>query len=103
MSFVWHVFRQAGLSGHLADGLISGFPHQYLDWFRARGKADRNPTPGSVYFLYHGGWSANLSAGHSEIVIGRNGNYVYTIGADTGGIIIRTLPITGLVSFGHPF
>ena len=103
MSFVWHVFKQAGLSGHLADGLISGYPHSYLDWFRARGKANRTPTPGSVYFLYHGGWSANLSAGHAEVVIGSSGNVVYSIGADTGGVIVRSHYISSLVSFGHPF
>ena len=103
MSFVWACFREAGMSGFLADGLCSGWPHHFCDWFRSHGKLDMNPTPGSVVFWQFGGWSSNVSCGHAEIVISSTRNTVTTLGVIAGGTQIRVYSKNGIVGYGHPF
>ena len=103
MSFVWACFREAGMSGFLADGLCSGWPHHFCDWFRSHGKIDMNPTPGSIVFWQFGGWSSNVSCGHAEIVISSTRNTVTTLGVIAGGTQIRVYSKNGIVGYGHPF
>ena len=105
MSFVWHCFDQAGMSGFIWDGKISGWPHHYCDWFRANGKFSSNPSIGAVVFWQFGGWSSNLSTGHSEIVVGYTSNTITTIGAITGGIQVRVYSRNSglIVGYGNPY
>lgn len=44
MAYVWYVFHQADLDIFLANGdLLSGYPHENLDWYRERGRVAATP------------------------------------------------------------
>lgn len=107
MAYVWWVFHHADLDVFLADGTLrSGWPHENLDWYRANGRADRNPAPGDIVFFRYPGFAYDkgLSASHVGIVVSVSGNTMRVADAAYSSIEERTYWVDGyLAGIAHPY
>lgn len=105
MSFVWWTFYQSGMTGHLADGLNSGWPHENYDWYKSRGMVDRNPRVGDIAFFWYYNFAGidGVSCSHAGLVVGVSGDSVLVIDALSGGIYPRWYSIGSTVGFAHPW
>lgn len=93
ISSVRHFFKVAGMDKFLADGVVDGWPHTFLDYFAAHGQVSARPKVGSVaFFNFWGSFARDmgLSACHAEIVVEVGDTYYRTIGAIHGGIAVHT-------------
>lgn len=105
MSFVWHCFKAAGMDRFLADGFVSGWPHEVYDYMWWHGQASSTPRVGDVVFFKYPGTFAerdDLSASHAEIVVEVNDTYILSIGALEGGIQVHYFPYDYIVGYGVP-
>ncbi len=107
MGFVWWTFYQSGLSGHFADGLKSGWPHENYDWFKSKGMVDFNPRAGDIVFFRYPYFSniENVSCSHAGLVVGVRGSSVLVMDALEDGIRPRWYSIFNsyIVGFAHPW
>ena len=107
MAYVWWVFHQADLDIFLSDGqLLSGWPHDQFDWYKARGRVDRTPRPGDVVFFRFDGFATNLglSASHAGIVVGTSGSYVLVADAAYDSIEQRAWRMDSyMAGVAHPY
>ncbi len=105
MSLVWWMFYQSDMTGHLADGLNSGWPHENYDWYKSRGMVDYNPRVGDIAFFWYYNFAGveGVSCSHAGLVVDVSGDSVLVIDALSGGIYPRWYSIGSVVGFAHPW
>ncbi len=105
MSLVWWMFYQSDMTGHLADRLNSGWPHENYDWYKSRGMADKNPRVGDIAFFWYYDFAGKegVSCSHAGLVVDVRGDSVLVIDALSGGIYPRWYSIGSAVGFAHPW
>lgn len=105
MSLVWWIFYESGMSGHLADGLKSGWPHENYDWYNCRGRVDKNPKVGDIAFFWYYNFAGveGVSCSHAGIVVAVNGDSVLVIDALDSGIQPRWRSKYSVLGFAHPY
>ena len=93
ISTVRHFFKAAGMDRFLADGLVDGWPHTYLDYMRATNQVSWTAYVGSIAFFdfpnsFH--QRIGVSTCHAEIVVEMGDYYYKTIGSIYDGITLHT-------------
>lgn len=105
MSLVWWMFYESGMTGHLADGLNSGWPHENYDWYNSRGRVDKNPQVGDIAFFWFYNFAGveGVSCSHAGLVVAVSGDSVLVIDALDSGIQPRWRSKSSIVGFAHPY
>ena len=106
-AYVWWSFHHSGLDLFLMNNdFRTGWPHKVFDWYRARGRVDRNATYGDiVFFKDPGRWAdqQGLSANHAGFVVSSNSKGLYVTSAMLGGIQTRFHSWSNVAGIVHPF